>query len=78
MPTVLRIGPYRFFFYSGDAGEPEHIHVERDDHVAKFWLVPVRLDRSGGFNRAELLRIHRMVEEHRQELLEAWHDYFQD
>lgn len=36
MPTVLRIGPYRFFFYSGDGGEPPHIHVERDDAIAKF------------------------------------------
>ncbi|MED6327357.1 MAG: DUF4160 domain-containing protein [Verrucomicrobiota bacterium] len=42
MPTVLRVGPYRFFFYAGDAGEPEHIHVERDDCVVKFWLLPVR------------------------------------
>lgn len=54
MPTVLRIGPYRFFFYSGDGGEPLHIHVEREDRIAKFWLNPVRLAKSGGFNRAEL------------------------
>ncbi|MGH7393728.1 MAG: DUF4160 domain-containing protein, partial [Candidatus Rokuibacteriota bacterium] len=38
MPTVLRSGPYRFFFYSGDGGEPPHIHVEREDNTAKFWL----------------------------------------
>jgi hypothetical protein len=49
MPTVLRIGPYRLFFYAGDRDEPEHVHVERDDRVAKFWLDPVRLQRSGGF-----------------------------
>ena len=42
MPTVLRVGPYRFFFYSGDGGEPPHIHVERDQYVAKVWLDPVR------------------------------------
>jgi hypothetical protein len=54
MPTVLRVGPYRFFFYSGDGAEPPHIHVERDEHVAKFWLDPVRLARSGGFKAAEL------------------------
>jgi hypothetical protein len=28
MPTVLRSGPYRFFFYSADRGEPPHVHVE--------------------------------------------------
>jgi hypothetical protein len=43
MPTVLRAGPYRFFFYAGDRDEPLHIHVERDDHTAKFWLDQVRL-----------------------------------
>lgn len=78
MPSVLRIGAYRLFFYAGDKGEPEHIHVERDDSVAKFWLSPVRLDRSGGFGRSELLRIQRIVEENQSGLLEAWHDYFQD
>ena len=43
MPTVLRIGPYRFHFYSREPGEPPHIHVARDDFEAKFWLRPVRL-----------------------------------
>lgn len=42
-PTVLRSGPYRFFFYASDGGEPRHIHVERNEKVAKFWLDPVRL-----------------------------------
>jgi len=48
MPTVLRHGPFRFFFYAGDGTEPPHIHAERDDGEAKFWLDPVRLDRSYG------------------------------
>ncbi len=43
MPTILRVGPYRFSFYAGDQDEPEHIHVSRDNLVAKFWLDPVRL-----------------------------------
>ena len=42
MPTVLRIGAYRFFFFASDKSEPSHIHVERDDNLAKFWLDPVR------------------------------------
>ena len=48
MPTVLREGPYRFFFYASDREEPPHVHVERDRQTAKFWLQPVRLQRSGG------------------------------
>ncbi len=76
MPTVVRVGPYRFFFYAGDRGEPIHIHVERDDNVVKYWLDPVRLQTSGGFGSAELRRIQRIVEENRENLIEAWHEYF--
>ena len=39
MPVVLRIGPYEFFFFSNERQEPAHIHVERDEDEAKFWLV---------------------------------------
>jgi len=76
MPTVLKVGPYRFFFYSGDGHEPPHIHVERDDGVAKFWLNPVRLARSGRFGRAEVRDIGQLVDKYAPELLEAWNDYF--
>jgi len=76
MPTVLRIGPYRFFFYAGDRDEPLHIHVEREDKIAKFWLEPLKLQRSGGFNRMELGQIQKIIEEHHAHLMEAWHDYF--
>src|SRR5262245_64417566 len=46
MPTVLRVGPYRFFFYAGDRAELPHVHIELDDANAKFWLHPVRAPRS--------------------------------
>ncbi|MBI4384460.1 MAG: DUF4160 domain-containing protein [Nitrospinae bacterium] len=76
MPTALRIGGHRFFFYAGDGGEPRHIHVERDDKVAKFWLDPVRLQRSGGFNSTKIKTIHKIIGENRLKLLEAWNEYF--
>jgi Domain of unknown function (DUF4160) len=38
MPTMLRSGPYRFYFYSHEPNEPPHIHVDRDDSSAKFWI----------------------------------------
>jgi hypothetical protein len=78
MPTVLRLGPYRFLFYAGDRDEPPHVHVERDDNLAKFWLDPVRLQRSGGFRRVEIQRIQRLVEQHRERLLRSWNEYFKD
>ena len=76
MPTILKLGAYRLYFYSGDAGEPVHIHVERDDNVAKFWLEPVRLNDSGGFHAVELRRIERLLDSHRKEIIETWHEYF--
>lgn len=76
MPTVLKSGPYRLFFYAGDRDEPQHIHVERDDRIAKFWLDPTRLQSSGGFSRVEIARIEKMVNNHRIELMEAWNEYF--
>jgi hypothetical protein len=78
MPTVLRVGPYRFFFYSGDGNEPPHIHVERDRSVAKFWLDPVSLARSSGYGRVEIRQVARLVDGHAYTLLEAWNDYFGD
>lgn len=76
MPTILKIGAYRFFFYAGDRSGPAHVHVERDDDVAKFWLQPVRLASSGGFPRQEIAKLNSLVKEHRTQFLEAWNDYF--
>ena len=73
---MLRVGPYRFFFYAGDGGEPRHVHVERNASRAKFWLEPVRLQESGGFRGAELNRLAALVEEHRDTLVRAWDEYF--
>ncbi|MEK6814624.1 MAG: DUF4160 domain-containing protein [Nitrospirota bacterium] len=53
-----------------------HIHIERDDKVAKFWLEPIRLCSSGGFSRAEIGRIQEVVRTHANDLKEAWHAYF--
>ena len=78
MPTVLRRGPYRFFFYSGDRDEPPHVHVERDNCEAKFWLEPIRLERNESFSSKELNRIKDLVEQHQIKFLEDWNECFQD
>lgn len=76
MPTVLRIGATRFFFYSNEGGEPPHIHVEQAGALAKFWLDPVSLAATSRFNGRELRRLEKLVLEHRQQFLEAWREYF--
>ena len=76
MPTIFRKGPYRFYFYASDRDEPLHVHVERDDKVAKFWLAPTRLQYSEGFNRGELSQIRTVIDENLTKITEAWNVYF--
>lgn len=38
MPTVLRVGRFRFHFYSNEGREPPHIHVRASEGECKFWL----------------------------------------
>jgi hypothetical protein len=76
MPTVLRSGPYRFYFYAGDQNEPAHVHVERAESEAKLWLEPVRLQWSSGFPAKEINRIEKLVLENQQTLLDSWNEFF--
>jgi hypothetical protein len=76
MPTVLRSGSYRFFFVFLDRSEPPHIHVRRENMVAKLWLEPVALERAGGFSRVELNVILKLVDEHRERLMRSWYEFF--
>jgi hypothetical protein len=78
VPTILRLGQFRFFFYSSDRAEPPHVHVEADNGLAKFWLRPVRLAGSRGMGRRELSRLQHLVVDHRGVLMRAWHAYFDD
>jgi hypothetical protein len=75
MPTVLRDGPYRVYFYSHEPNEPPHVHVDRDNLSAKVWLEPVELARNLGFPSHELRRILRLIEAKQVQLLEAWNEY---
>ena len=74
MPTVLRLGPYRFYFYSHEPNEAPHIHIDRDDQSAKFWLKSVTMADNIGFSPKELRKLHTIVEEHQKVLLEAWYE----
>ena len=76
MPTILRTGPYRVYFFSHDISEPPHAHVDRDEKSAKSWLAPVGLARNLGFNPVELKRIERLLQENQLSLLERWRDFF--
>ena len=72
VPTVMRIGPYRFHFYSRKGTEPAHIQVAREEMEAKFWLKPVSLAANYGYRQAEIRDIERLVKEHCEKLIEAY------
>jgi hypothetical protein len=76
MPTILRTAGFRFYFFSHEPNEPPHIHLDRGGASAKVWLDPVRLARNHGFAPHELTGILALVKQHREDLLEAWHEYF--
>ena len=76
MPTVLRVGAFRFYFYSHEPNEPPHVHVDRGEATIKIWLEPVEVAKSRGFRAHEIGGIAAIVDEHRPQLLEAWHEHF--
>jgi hypothetical protein len=78
MPTVARIGPYRFFFFSNEGREPPHIHVEAGERLAKFWLQSVALSSSTRFKPHDLTEVQEIVAENQARFLAAWHEHFDD
>lgn len=76
MPTVMRIGAFRLYFYSHEPNEPPHIHVDKGTATIKIWLEPIKVAKSLGFKAHEIGDIVKMVSEHNSALLEAWHEYF--
>jgi len=72
----LLVGAYRIYFHSHEPNEPPHVHVDRDDQSAKFWLDPVALARNLGFGPVELRRVHQLVAENRKSMLEKWYERF--
>lgn len=76
MPTVLRVGRFRFFFFSNERQEPPHIHVKAAENEAKFWLDPISLAFNYGFRGRELTELENLVRQHREQFLEVWNEHF--
>ena len=75
MPTVLRIGPYRFHFYSDETNEPPHIHVRFNDTECKFWLEPIQLAKNKGIPAHKLHDIEKIVFENQKLFLEKYYEF---
>ena len=74
MPTVLRIGSFRFHFYSDEGSEPPRIHVATPDGECKFWLAPISLARNKGIDPKTVRRIEKLVFENYALLKENYND----
>ncbi len=78
MPTVLRIGSFRFHFYSNEGNEPAHIHIRTSEGECKFWLVPmVLLAQNRGVRSQDLRRIEQLIFENLDLLKNAYHEHHQ-
>lgn len=76
-PTVFRMGKYRFYFFSREE-ERRHVHVVSAEGEAKFWIDPsVELATSSGLTKRQVNYLHKVVEEHRDEIGEAWQGHFE-
>jgi Domain of unknown function (DUF4160) len=75
-PTVLRVGGYRFYFFSRE--EPRaHVHVQHATGEAKFWLAPrVVLAENYGLSARRVNTALRTIQEHEGEILAAWRKHF--
>jgi hypothetical protein len=75
-PTVFRVGPFRFYFFSREETR-RHVHVESPDGQAKFWLEPaIELARAYGLSDRELRRIRAIIDERETEIRDGWDRHF--
>jgi len=74
MPTVMKIGSFRFHFYSDEGNEPPHIHVASTDGECKFWLQPVRLARNRGVPPLTIRKIEKLVFENQLLLIGEYNE----
>jgi len=76
-PTVLRKDGYRLYFFFSREEARVHIHAYCGDGEAKFWLEPkVELAYNHNLNRKQLGAIEAIIDEHYQEIVDAWRDHF--
>lgn len=79
MPVIFRYKGFRFLFFSneGDPLEPLHIHVQKGECIAKFWIEPnVHLAESYGFLSSELILFAEHIEKNKKLIERCWNEYF--
>ena len=75
MPTIFRGDGYRFYFYSHESNEPPNVHIDKGGDTAKVWLADLSFTKTRGFRSKERAFIVEVILEHREAMLEAWHEH---
>jgi hypothetical protein len=76
-PTVLRVGGYRFFFFSREETRP-HVHVQHPTGEAKLWLQPtIEVAQNFGLSPQRLAAALRLARGHENEIRRAWQAHFE-
>jgi hypothetical protein len=75
-PTILRVRGYRFYFFSREESRL-HVHVQHADGEAKFWIDPVvELESNYGLKPKQVAEALKLVEEHLDDIRNAWAKHF--
>ncbi len=75
MPKIFEKDGYRFFFYSNEH-RPIHVHVRRGGGEAVFDVeTGIELRESQGLKVKELAYAEKLAQEHRQLIIQKWHEY---
>jgi hypothetical protein len=76
MPRIFERDGYRFFFYSNEH-RPIHVHVRYGSGEAVFDMEQgVELRESQGLKVRELTKAEGLATEHRELIIERWHEHF--
>jgi len=75
VPEIFRHHGYRFFFFSREAEEPVHVHVESAEKYAKFWVEPLLLAESHGLRSGQLREIRELIEENTEIIKTKWNEH---
>ena len=77
-PTIFRANGYLFYFFSLEE-KRMHVNVQCADGDAKFWLEPeIELALQHGLAAHSVNEIRRLVEEHQDEIRNAWRQHLGD
>ncbi|MFA5263837.1 MAG: DUF4160 domain-containing protein [Opitutaceae bacterium] len=76
MPTVIFLFGWRFFFYSDEGNEPLHIHCEKAEKEAKFWLDErtraITVSFAHNFSSRDMKEVKNIIGQYFEEIIKSW------